>query len=154
MKKLGVASLLGVALGSLFQAHSADHRFGWMTGHWCSQTKGAVIQERWLPATDNLMLGVNRTVANNRTLAFEYLRIEVDEEQQAQFVAQPGGRQPIAFALADSGSDWARFENPDHDFPQGIEYRRQGDHLSARTSGPGKDGAEVEIAFEFEICEA
>jgi hypothetical protein len=58
------------------------------------------------------------------------------------------------FRWAAGGADWARFENPAHDFPQLVEYRRSGEKLRARIAGPGKGGKESVISFEYERCPA
>ena len=48
-----------------------------------------------------------------------------------------------------SGDDWARFENPAHDFPKRVEYRRTPDGLHAEIAGPGKGGKELVIPFDY-----
>jgi hypothetical protein len=68
------------------------------------------------------------------------------------YVAQPQGGAPTAFALRASGADWARFENPQHDFPKRVEYRRTATGLHAEIAGPGRDGKEVVIPFDYRAC--
>ena len=68
------------------------------------------------------------------------------------YIAQPRGRPPTTFRLTASGADWARFENPAHDFPQRIEYHRTPDGLHAETAGPDKDGKETVIPFDYVAC--
>jgi hypothetical protein len=41
----------------------------------------------------------------------------------------------------------------EHDFPQRIEYRRDGDKLYAEVAGPGNNGVEAEIRLDFGTCE-
>ncbi len=148
-----VCNALALALASLSgDARPGVDQLDWMVGHWCSDSDDTRIEELWLPSPGDLMLGLNRTVAGDRTSAFEYLRIVVDADQRASYVAQPGGRPPTAFQLTKAGESWVRFENPEHDFPQRIEYRRNGHALSAQISGPGADGAVVSIPFEFTLC--
>lgn len=73
------------------------------------------------------------TTAKGRQL-FEYLRIEARADG-IYYVAQPGGRSPTEFRLVDSGTHRARFTNPAHDFPRGIEYTREGNTLRAHLDG-------------------
>lgn len=68
------------------------------------------------------------------------------------YIAQPGGRPPTSFKRTAGGEHWVRFENPDHDFPQRIEYRRQGDVLHAEVAGPGDNGEEAVIGFDYSPC--
>ena len=58
---------------------------------------------------------------------------------------------PVAVKLTQSPDSSARFENPQHDFPQRIEYRRTGHALHAEIAGP-RQGKERVIAFDYELC--
>ncbi len=143
-----LALVLGAAT---IDAPAGAEDFGWLSGHWCSDSQGARTEELWLPMAGGVMLALNRTVASGRTTGFEYLRIFSDA-QGTRYVAQPGGRPPTSFTLVTRGQGWARFENLKHDFPQRIEYRRDGDALTAEISGPGDDGATVSIPLHFRPC--
>jgi hypothetical protein len=123
----------------------------WMSGHWCSREAGGQGDEYWLPEAGGLMLGVSRTVAAGSRTQFEFLRIELIDGV-VTYLAQPQGRAATAFKRSDGGADWIRFENPTHDFPQRIEYRRDGASLHAKIAGPGEDGAEFSMLFEFRHC--
>lgn len=113
----------------------------WLAGTWVSDDpEGPHTVEHWLTPEGGSMLGVNRTAHGGRTVMFEYLRIEAQPEGIA-YLASPGGKNPpTRFAAADSGPGFVAFENPEHDFPQRIEYRREGDRLRMRISG-AVDGA-------------
>lgn len=50
------------------------------------------------------------------------------------------------------GENWVVFENPQHDFPKRIEYRRDGTALKASISGPGDDGKILRIPFDYRRC--
>lgn len=123
----------------------------WISGHWCSRNGAEQSEEYWLTTAGGLMMGMSRTVAPGHETQFEYMRIELVDGVPT-FLAQPGGRAATAFKRTDGGSEWVRFENLAHDFPQRIEYRRNGDALRAEITGPGKDGAELRIPFEFKRC--
>lgn len=126
-------------------------RFDWLTGHWCSQTGNRFIEEHWLPAAGDVALGVGRTVQDGKTVSFEFMRIE-SRGGLVNYVAVPGGEPATAFKLTASGPDWARFENPQHDFPKRVEYRRTAEGLHAEIAGPGKNGKEAVIQFEYRRC--
>jgi hypothetical protein len=141
-----------LALHSVFaNAGTALDKLDWIDGHWCSDGNGERIEEIWLPSHGGVMLGMSRTLAGERTSSFEYMRIVLGEHGPA-YIAQPGGRPPVSFLRSDGGTNWVRFENPEHDFPQRIEYRREGNTLHAKIAGPGEDGKEFEIPFEYVPC--
>jgi hypothetical protein len=59
------------------------------------------------------------------------------------FLAQPRGAEgATAFRLVRSAPGEAVFENPAHDFPQRIIYRRTGDRLTGRIEGADGQGME------------
>jgi hypothetical protein len=128
-----------------------SRRFAWLSGHWCAEGGGTLLEEFWLPPEGNLALGVGRTVKNGATTTHEFMRIET-RDGATNYIAIHDGQPPTAFRLTASGAEWARFENPQHDFPQRVEYRRTSSGMHAEIAGPGKDGKEAVIPFEFRRC--
>lgn len=129
----------------------------WLAGHWVEESwdgdpAARRGEEHWLAPTANLMLGINRTLEGDRTRAFEYLRIEITPDG-ARYLASPGGRPATAFALIESGPRHAVFENPDHDFPQRIRYRRVGDRLEASIEGT-VDGEKRSMSWGWRLSSA
>jgi hypothetical protein len=98
-----------------------------------------------------VLLGVARAVKGGELSSFEYLRIVIEGGVPA-YVAQPNGNAPTTFSRTAGGPDWVRFENPAHDFPTRVEYRRSGEALHAEIAGPGEDGKEVVIPFHYTRC--
>jgi len=124
----------------------------WMAGHWCTDSGGKSVEEIWLPPRGGELVGLGRTYTGDRAVGFEFLRIAAPEGAQS-YIAQPGGQPPTHFARTGGGQHWVRFENPQHDFPQRIEYRRDGDMLHAEVAGPGNNGVEAVIRLDFRACE-
>jgi len=145
-------TLLVSANASPVDAATETSSLGWLAGHWCGGDPAEPVEEFWLPAKDDVMIGVSRTLKGGRTTGFEYLRI-VPLNGQPTYLAQPDGRPATSFARTGGGVDWVRFENPEHDFPQRIEYRRTRDGLHAQISGPGEGGKEMVIGFDFVRCQ-
>jgi len=57
---------------------------------------------------------------------------------------------PVGFRLVSLTDDATVFENPTHDFPQRLIYRRVSDDaMTASIEGPGDDGGLQRIDFEF-----
>jgi hypothetical protein len=148
--RLIVATL---AMSLIFGANAlaADPAPGWIAGHWCAELGVDTAEELWLPPYGGVMVGLGRTRSPERTKGFEYLRI-ADVDGVQSYIAQPGGRPPTRFARTAGGENWIRFENPGHDFPQRIEYRREGGVLHAEVAGPGENGEESVIGFDYSPC--
>lgn len=123
----------------------------WIAGHWCVDLGADTVEEFWLPPHGGVVIGLGRTRTADKTTGFEYLRI-VDLDGTQSYIAQPGGRPPTAFRRTAGGEHWVRFENPEHDFPRRIEYRREGDALHAEIAGPDENGKEIVISFDYSRC--
>lgn len=125
---------LMVALAMAVPAAELD----WIAGHWRSEAIGKngaarVVEEFWTDGAGGALLGVSRTVGEGRLRGFEFMRIADDGDGTAFFGA-PEGAPPVRFPLVAAGAGRAEFVNPDHDFPQRISYRREGDTLTATIS--------------------
>jgi hypothetical protein len=143
-----IASFLVIGVAG---AANPDPSLDWIGGHWCVELGDEIVEEVWLPPHGGVALGLGRTRTDEWTTAFEYLRI-ADHDGTLSYIAQPGGRPPTVFKRTAGGERWIRFENPDHDFPQRIEYRRDGDGLHAEIAGPGENGREIVISFDYSRC--
>ena len=135
------------------RAHDAAQTDGldWIQGDWCGGADNERIEEHWLSSHGGLRLGLGRTLKGSRTSSFEFLRINV-VDGVASYIAQPQGVPPTAFKRTAGGTNWVRFENPQHDFPKRVEYRRSGNALHAEIAGPGENGKEIVIPFAYQAC--
>jgi Domain of unknown function (DUF6265) len=119
---------------------------GWLAGDWQTAPGGrAQIEEHWTKAAGGSMIGMGRTIAGEKTWEFEYLRIE-QRADGIYYVAHPKGQCPgTDFKLTRASATQAVFENPQHDFPKRIIYRKTGDDTLAASI----DGGEGSKAMSF-----
>ena len=148
-KRLAVAALFTASGFSQATSKLAD--LGWIAGHWSGPVGRANSEEHWIPPAGGAMFGVSRTIARDRVVAFEFLRIE-KRADGIFYVAQPGGRPPTEFKLTRSTAASATFENPKHDHPKIITYRLEGDTLIAKIEGD-EGGQHKEQEFKFKRVE-
>jgi hypothetical protein len=95
-----------------------------------------------------VMLGMSRTVAGDRVVEYEALRIET-RDGRLVYVAQPSGQSLAEFPATSASDTAAVFANPAHDFPQRILYRRLSrDSIVARVEGV-RGGVERGIDFRY-----
>jgi hypothetical protein len=150
-----VAACALVAGGSSFDQDSkpaatpslADLAF--LTGTWRMQRGPAETEETWLPAKGGAMFGISRTTSGERTLEFEFLRLE-QKKDGVYYVAQPNGGAPTRFKLTKIEGGEALFENPEHDFPTRIAYAKRADGgLTAWIDGPA-DRKSRRMTFAFQ----
>jgi Domain of unknown function (DUF6265) len=97
----------------------------WLAGCWANVQAEAGSGETWQSLAGGTMLGVGRTVKNGKTLEYEFLRLHRDEQQRIVYTAIPSGQRETSFVASQVTEAMASFENPAHDFPQKIVYRRE-----------------------------
>ena len=94
------------------------------------------------------MLGLSRTVAGGRIYEFEYLRIE-QRPDGIYYVAHPKARCPgTDFKLSRITPTEVVFENPAHDFPKRITYRKTSEG-SLVASVDGGAGSAKALTFTY-----
>lgn len=110
----------------------------WLAGYWLSCEDGRDVAETWSERRGGVMMGYTITTGP-QAFSWEQMRIETGEPDGAlSFIAQPRGAEgPVAFRLVRAGAREAVFENPQHDFPQRVIYRRSGNRLTGRIEGDG-----------------
>lgn len=148
----GVFLLLSIAAAATArqQADVAQSpSLSFLQGTWRTTGGATVAEERWTDEVGGVMLGVSRTLRGDKTLFFEFLRIERRADGGVYYVAQPRGNPPTEFKLTSSEGGAFVFENPKHDFPQKITYQKvDGDTVRASISGPRND-KEASESWEF-----
>lgn len=119
----------------------------WLKGCWSSNRDDRTITEHWLKPAGGTMLGINRTVADGKTVEFEFMQIRQEAGSGLLFVAKPSGQPEATFKLIKGSAREVIFENPQHDFPQRVIYRLQDDgSLLGRIEGVSK-GKERSVDF-------
>lgn len=108
---------------------------GFLAGCWRFEANGRVVEEQWLAPAGGSLVGVGRTVAGGKTVGHEFLQIR-DLPAGLTYIVLPSGQAETRFVLASHSADEWVFENPTHDFPTRIRYRRAGPNtLQARIEG-------------------
>jgi len=120
----------------------------WMSGSWRTAPGGrAQIEEHWMAPGGGSMLGMSRTLAGDRTVEFEYLRLE-QRAGDIYYVAHPKARYPgTEFKLTRLTGQEAVFENPAHDFPKRISYRKGADGSLTASIDGGEGTKSMKFAY-------
>lgn len=131
-----LAALLALVMATGFSKLPGTAQLGWLSGRWVQEGPEGWAEENWTPPRGGAMLGTGRTGKGDAARSFEFMRI-ADGRDGTAFWGSPGGQAPVAFPLVEQGPNLVAFENPKHDYPTRISYRRDGNTLIATTSGPG-----------------
>lgn len=137
LKQFALVVFIGLLITNASTQTTTLADLAWMAGSWESVPGGRrQSEEHWTQAAGASMMGMSRTVAGEKTVEFEYLRIE-QRADGIYYVAHPKARCPgTDFKLTRGSATEAVFENPQHDFPKRIIYRKGADDsLTASIDG-------------------
>jgi hypothetical protein len=110
-------------------------RLAWLSGCWTQPRANGLVEEHWMGPRGGSMLGMSRTMAGDKTVEYEFLRIAV-VDGTLTYVAKPSGQAEAAFPVKSLEEGVVVFENLSHDYPQRIIYRRNADaSIAARIEG-------------------
>ena len=117
------------------QAAATTKDVAFFTGCWVFERGGRKVEEHWMAPAGGSLMGLSRTTAGPKTVEYEFLQIR-DTADGLVYIAKPSGQAEATFKVASLTAEEVVFENPTHDFPQRIKYRRVGaDELHARVEG-------------------
>jgi len=125
-----------VLVSFLFASHllfCQKSEFGWLLGTW--QEEGKMSFEVWEDKGSFLFGSSYRIdLAGNKAITEEITLIKRGEDfYYVPDVAGPQG--PIEFKIISFDKCSFTAENPEHDFPKRINYKKTGSGLEATTSG-------------------
>lgn len=107
----------------------------WLAGCWEMKNGERLTEEQWMLPRGGVMIGMSRTVRGQSLVEFEQVRIETRGTGR-YYVASPSRQATAEFKATSASADQVTFENPAHDFPTKVAYRRQGaDSLIASIEG-------------------
>ena len=120
----------------------------WLSGCWEGRQGTAILEEIWSKPAGGSMLGLGRTVKENRTVSFEFMQFR-EENGSLVFLPQPQGGTRVSFPLKDSFGERLTFENNAHDFPQRVIYERKGPGLLLAAIEGTYKGKETREEFQM-----
>ncbi len=139
----------GVATTRATDDAQSINDLSWIAGAWQTAPGGrAQIEEHWTQPGGASMMGLSRTIAGNKTAEFEYLRIE-QRADGIYYVAHPKARCPgTDFKLTRLTGQEAVFENPQHNFPKRIIYRKTAENALTASIDGGEGTKAMSFAYQ------
>ncbi len=145
------AFILGATPTLWAQESDALAELSWLVGDWERSTSQGLSVERWRLRPDGSLEGESVLFSMNgvqevHAEAMLIVRMGAD----IFYIARPRQNEyPTGFRLLTAGNGQFVFENPNHDFPQRIVYRRDGeDAFTATISAATPDGPQ-QVEFHF-----
>ena len=111
---------------------SDSGELGWLVGCWVTTDKSA--QEVWVVNSARSLAGFGVAINDNKVGFYEVLSINQSEDGAWTYTAHPSGQASASFVAVEITENSVVFTNPDHDYPQEVRYKREGNRLSATIS--------------------
>jgi hypothetical protein len=121
----------------------------WLLGTWRAESRDTLISETWVAVSDTTYegRGVTRSRTDGSTREEEVLRLVAMGDGVFYLAKVAQNERPVAFRLTSCADGRFVFENPAHDFPRRIEYRRVDDaRFEAHVSDGGSRGFRLEFS--------
>lgn len=132
-------------------AAQKSEQLKWMTGTWKINAGSGTIVEQWQIANDSTLTGKTFFLKSSTdTIPQETIEL-VYRSGNWQFISTVQGQnnnQPVSFKVIFLKGTEFISENPEHDFPQRIAYRRIKNQLFASIEGR-KNGKYGKQNFDF-----
>lgn len=123
----------------------------WIVGTWTVNTRQGTVVEQWTQVNDSTLKGKSVLVKTvNDSLLQESLELTLRKGQWSYTSAVQGqnNNQSVSFPMIYLGGSEFISENPNHDFPQRIAYRRIKNQLFASIEGTNS-GRYSKVNFDF-----
>jgi uncharacterized protein DUF6265 len=126
---------------------------GWLQGCWQMTAGDRVVEEQWMAPRGGVMLSTGRTVRGTTLVEYEWVLLR-EKDGTLEYEAHPSGQPSDVFTARSATDNEVVFENPTHDFPQRVGYRRNGDSLLAWIEGnAGGKPRRVEFPYRRVACQ-
>jgi hypothetical protein len=154
MKQLNYIAIGIMASTMLFSCQGKkEHKYdklekmNWLVGNWENKMPEGILTEGWKKDNDSVFSGDSYFINPKDTIHFESIKLTQKGEELIYIATVPGQNkdEPVEFKLTSDTENVFTFENPAHDYPQKISYKKVDENnLVATISGKqqGKDSQE------------
>lgn len=125
--------------------------FAWLRGDWQRESSKSITKESWRRVSETALEGSSSRVskASGETIFGESLLLAKMGSDIFYIAKVAENALPIPFKLVNFSETEAVFENPVHDFPQRIRYRRDGENAFTAIVEKIETSAEMQQRIEF-----
>lgn len=147
MRKLILLTIIFYSLKSSAQTASDFTKLQWLVGEWnrTNAPHGTSGNEKWVINSPVELQGWGITMKGTDTAFVEKTKLLIKNGHIYYVADIAENKEPIYFKLVSIKENEFTCENPTHNFPKKITYKRNGSFLKATISGNGKS---VDYFFE------
>ncbi len=124
----------------------------WLSGTWENKAQRGSIFENWKTGDDSTLIGRSYSIRNGKdTVVFETIQLR-QRNGALYYVPIARGQnnnQPVPFKMTLLTKNQMVFENPEHDFPKRIIYKKSSDNRMDAAIEGEQDGQMRREDFPF-----
>jgi hypothetical protein len=123
----------------------------WLLGSWHNTTTNLDTQEHWEKVDATVFNAESFIIAQKDTIFYEHVNLVKTSKGWDYIVTvrNQNKEKPVTFSSTYIGSDLLVFENPKHDFPNRIEYKKIAEDSIVATIFSTQKGKPVSEIFPF-----
>jgi hypothetical protein len=110
----------------------------WLIGNWENNLEEGILTEQWSKKNDSTFTGQSYYLKGKDTIHSEKMEL-TERDEELYYIASVKGQnknEPVEFKRTAATENAYTFENPQHDYPQKIVYKKNSDiQLNAIISG-------------------
>ena len=132
--------ILGYSAAAQSVTEKDFSKLSWLEGSWkrTNVKPGRTASESWKKSNPNELVGLGVSIKEQDTTFVEKLKILVKDNSIYYVADVAENKTPVYFKFTELTTEGFVCENPDHDFPKRISYKKEGNSLKAITSGGGR----------------
>lgn len=126
-------------------------KMNWLVGQWENKMPNGLLTETWKKENDSTFTGNSYFINAKDTVHFESIVLKQLKEEllySATVIGQ-NNDEPVDFKLTSSNENSFVFENPTHDYPQKIVYKKVNENSLVATISGMQQGKMSEESYEM-----
>lgn len=154
--KSNTITLLSLALICLSSCQNkSENKFDkikkmdWLVGNWEQKLEDGTVTEIWKKENDSTFSGKSYFVKEEDTIHSEKIILS-QQKDQLLYIPTVNGQnndEPVTFTLSSETENVFTFENPAHDYPQKISYKKISDTSLVATISGKQQGKQSQESY-------
>lgn len=147
--------LISLLIGCQKSERSQVPNFDWLLGTWQTSTSRGLVYETWSKASAKEYQGNAFRISNGDTVILESIEIIFDKKRWYYIPTVPDQNDglPIRFEATRITDSEMLFENPEHDSPNAVLYRKAGEDAIIAEIWTINDGEKKVVEFPMKRME-
>ncbi len=124
-------------------------KMNWLVGNWEQKLPDGTLKETWTKQNDSTFSGDSYFINLKDTVHFESIKLTQRAEELIYIATVVGqnNEEPVEFKLISDADSTFAFENPAHDYPQKITYKKVSETSLIATISGKQQGKQTQESY-------